>query len=111
MAVKRSAKIGVKYVIDSPLVIADLTDYNPNVFYELAIRHILKKPFIQMIKLGQKIPFDVCGWRTIPFDIDNLIQADKAKRDLAETIKSIGSDDFKVLSIDYLAVRNALKEQ
>jgi hypothetical protein len=44
----------IKQILDSDLVIADLTDYNPNVFYELAIRHITQKACIQMIKRGQK---------------------------------------------------------
>lgn len=37
----------IDYIIESPLVIADLTDSNPNVFYELAIRHIVEMPYIQ----------------------------------------------------------------
>lgn len=31
----------IQYIIDSPLVVADLTSYNPKVFYELAIRHAI----------------------------------------------------------------------
>src|SRR5687767_14258073 len=39
----------VQYLRDSALVIADLTGHNANVFYELAIRHVLRKPYIHMI--------------------------------------------------------------
>lgn len=64
---------------DSDLVIADLTDHNPNVFYELAIRHAFKKPFIHVITKGQSIPFDAYGIRAIEYDFDfesvpNLIE-------------------------------------
>lgn len=55
-------------LFNSDLVIADLTDYNPNVFYELAIRHMTEKPVIHMIKNGQKLPFDNQDNRTIYFD-------------------------------------------
>lgn len=34
----------IQRVVTDPLVIADLTERNPNVFYELAIRHALRKP-------------------------------------------------------------------
>jgi len=40
----------VDLLIDSDLVIADLSFRNPNVCYELAVRHVAKKPFIHMIK-------------------------------------------------------------
>ena len=45
----------VQNLIDSDLVIADLTFGNPNVFYELAIRHFTKKPCIHMIKSGDRM--------------------------------------------------------
>ena len=32
----------INLIMESPLVIADLTDSNPNVFYELAIRHAIR---------------------------------------------------------------------
>ena len=48
----------VTHLIESDLVIADLSGHNPNVFYELALRHALKKPFVQMIHKGEDLPFD-----------------------------------------------------
>ena len=40
----------IEELIKSPLVIADLTEGNPNVFYELAVRHAMNKPCILMKK-------------------------------------------------------------
>src|SRR5262249_2997954 len=54
------------------LVIADLTFFNPNVFYELAVRHTLRKPAIQMIRDGQKLPFDLANQQTIFFKTTSL---------------------------------------
>lgn len=62
----------INLVIESPLVIADLTGANPNVFYELAIRHATGKPYIQIIDIGSTIPFDISGVRTIRVDVRNL---------------------------------------
>ena len=84
----------IEKIIDSPLVIADLTDSNPNVFYELAIRHVVEKPYIQMIKSNQEIPFDINGMRTILFGTD-LKQADDAKKELRKHIESIKNNKFK----------------
>jgi hypothetical protein len=47
-----------------------LRDLNPNVFYELAVCHIARKPCILMIQKGQTIPFDTSHIRTIFYDID-----------------------------------------
>jgi hypothetical protein len=57
-------------VTESELVIADLTDHNPNVFYELAVRDTIDRPVIRVIKVGQRIPFDVADLRTISIDLD-----------------------------------------
>lgn len=79
----------IDLIIESPLVIADLTNHNPNVFYELAIRHATKKPLIQIMDKGEKIPFDVVGFRTIPLDIHDIAFIAKSKDQLEEQIKSI----------------------
>jgi hypothetical protein len=69
----------IQHVTDDPLVIADLTERNPNVFYELAIPHALRKPLVQLIAKGERIPFDVAGMRTIEVDIHDLDSVEAAK--------------------------------
>ena len=80
-------------IVESSLVIADLSDNNPNVFYELAIRHAIKKPYIQMVRHGQNIPFDITGLRTIFFEID-LESANNAKKELFNQVESIETGQF-----------------
>lgn len=36
----------VKRIVESELIVADLTGHNPNVFYELAIAHGYQRPVI-----------------------------------------------------------------
>jgi hypothetical protein len=71
------------------LVIADLTGSNPNVFYELAIRHAIRKPLVQIIQKDEKIPFDVAGMRTIPVDHRDLDSLQEAKTEIEKQIHSI----------------------
>ena len=52
-------------VLESDLVIADLTEHNPNVFYELAVRHASEKPVIHVIDATETIPFDIADLRAI----------------------------------------------
>ena len=84
----------INNVISSDLIIADLTDHNPNVFYELAIRHAQQKPYIQMIQEGEIIPFDVSATRTISYRINDFDDAERVKKELLSSIKKIENSDF-----------------
>jgi len=79
----------IQHIIDDPLVIADLTERNPNVFYELAIRHALRKPLVQIIRKGDQIPFDVAGTRTIPVDHQDLESAEETKQAIIRQIEAL----------------------
>ena len=58
----------IEYLLRSRLVIADLSFHNPNVFYELALRHAARMPIVQIIRVGDRIPFDIHQMRTIVID-------------------------------------------
>jgi hypothetical protein len=73
------------------LVVADLTGSNPNVFYELAVRHVRRKPFVHLIQAGAKIPFDVAPNRTIEFDFD-IEKAELAKTALEAMVMAAPDD-------------------
>ncbi len=79
----------IQRIVDDPLVIADLTEKNPNVFYELAIRHAIRKPLVQIIKKGEQIPFDVAGTRTIHVDNHDLDSVEDAKSEIIAQVKAL----------------------
>jgi hypothetical protein len=81
----------IDQLIGAALVIADLTDHNPNVFYELAVRHAFRKPVIQLIQAGQSLPFDVAGLRTIFVDHRDLDSAAACGRELRKHVEEIRS--------------------
>lgn len=58
----------IEYILRSRLVIADLSFHNPNVFYELALRHATRLPIVQIVRAGELIPFDIHQMRTIVID-------------------------------------------
>lgn len=77
----------IEHIVDAELVIADLTDKNPNVFYELAIRHATRKPLVQLINKGEVIPFDVAATRIIQFDLQSLDSVASAKEEIISQVK------------------------
>jgi len=62
----------VEHVLRSRLVIADLSFHNPNVFYELCLRHASGLPIVQIIRHRDSIPFDLQQFRTIQVDTTDI---------------------------------------
>jgi hypothetical protein len=62
----------IEYILKSKLVVADLSFHNPNVFYELALRHVCRLPTVQIIRFGDKIPFDLDQYRTVRIDTSDI---------------------------------------
>ena len=111
----------IDLLIEAPLVIADLSEHNPNVFYELGIRHTVRKPYIQFIAKGDRLPFDVAAIRSIEIDHTDLDSVDSAKKLLIKQIRAYegGADvdspvsvtlDLKSLRLDNSVAKRLLKE-
>jgi hypothetical protein len=62
----------LEYLKRSRLAIADLSYLNPNVFYEVALRHALRLPVVQVIRKADRLPFDVNQSRTLIFDTSDI---------------------------------------
>jgi nucleoside 2-deoxyribosyltransferase len=58
----------LRHLYQADVVIADLTDLNPNVFYELGVRHALRHGTVLMALRGTKPPFDVGDLRVVPYE-------------------------------------------
>lgn len=62
----------IEHIVNCRLVVADLSFHNPNVFYELALRHAMGKPTVHLIRTQDRIPFDIEQFRTIRIDTSDL---------------------------------------
>ena len=75
-------------LLNADIVIAVLTDYNANVWYELGIRHALKVGTIMIIEEGQKLPFDINQYGVIIYH-DSILGASEFLNDLKIFIEKI----------------------
>lgn len=57
----------IEKLFSASIVFADLTDSNPNVMYELGVRHTFKKPSVMVKTKGSKIPFDVNDYNVFEY--------------------------------------------
>lgn len=84
----------IDYLLKAKVVVADLTGQNPNVYYELAIRHATFKPYIHIKEEGTTVPFDIIGIRHIDYSLDLDVLPDKVK-ELSKAIMDCLRDDYK----------------
>jgi hypothetical protein len=81
----------IEHITLAPLVIADLSFHNPNVFYELALRHAVRKPIVQLIRAGERLPFDISQFRTVVIDDSDIYtlvpQLDTYRAEIASQIR------------------------
>jgi len=86
----------VNHILESDLIIADLSEHNPNAFYELGIAHASRKAVIHVCRKGFSIPFDTSHERTVFFDLSDWQEIVSARGALMRMVEFVSSPDFKV---------------
>jgi hypothetical protein len=76
----------IGHLIDDTLVIADLSEADPNVFYGLAVRHASRKPVIQIVEYGRPLPFDIDQSRIIQFDLRSQASIENCRDEMQRQI-------------------------
>lgn len=86
----------IQYILKSKLVVADLSFHNPNVFYELCLRHVTGLPTVHLTREADHIPFDIGNFRTIKLKMDSiyglLAKLDTYRAEIAQQIRQVLMD-------------------
>ncbi|MEV2250728.1 hypothetical protein AB0I94_09150 [Streptomyces sp. NPDC050147] len=85
-----------RHVVESDLVVADVSGGNPNVMYELGLRHITGKPTIHIGEAGQ-LPFDIASIRTIRYQRTRSHLAG-ARKEIESALEAGLRDGFELLT-------------
>jgi hypothetical protein len=73
----------VGYIADADVAVVDITTANPNVYYELGVRHALRDRVTVLIRRkGTGNPFNIGGMTTIEYDLDKA-GAERAREAIA----------------------------
>jgi hypothetical protein len=77
----------IEHVLGAKAAVADLTSRNPNVYYELAIRHTARLPTVLICEQGEDLPFDIAQMRTIFFSHTDLRSADRCRTEIVRHLR------------------------
>ncbi|MFL5818035.1 MAG: hypothetical protein ACJ76L_10595 [Conexibacter sp.] len=77
----------IEHVVGARAAVVDLTGANPNVYYEMAVRHTAQLPTVLICQHGEKLPFDIAQMRTIFFDHTNLKSAAECKDQITQHLR------------------------
>lgn len=91
---------------ESCVIVADLTDDNPNVYYEMGLAHALHKPVIYLAQNVDELPFDIKAYRVIHYTRDYAVMK-TAEKNLSEVARGVfdGSTIFGNPFSDHEGVR------
>src|SRR5690606_3075285 len=75
-------------IYQAGFIIADVTNKNPNVMYEVGIAHTVGRPTFLLTQATQEIPFDFRHLRRISYE-NTIAGSEKLKARLIDTIKTL----------------------
>ena len=77
----------IKRICEYPMAICDLSACNPNVFYELGIRHSKRLPVVLIKDTKTTNPFDIKDIRYIEYDAGlSIVETPNKQKELTTTI-------------------------
>lgn len=89
-------------IFDADVSVVDITSLNPNVFYELGVRHALHKYVTLVIRRNSNasVPFNINGLNILGYDLDSEDQLERDRKKIRAHIQN-GLDTLGTDSIIY----------
>lgn len=82
-------------IVKAKVLLADLTDKNANVFYELGLAHAAKKPVVFTARRVDDIPFDLRHLRVLIYETQAPNWSELLKNSLTDFLKNAAKDPEK----------------
>ncbi|MGC9327408.1 MAG: hypothetical protein ACP5I1_07220 [Candidatus Hinthialibacter sp.] len=79
----------IRRLIYDAFLISDLSGSDPIIYYELAVRHMIQKPFIQITRKGEDHPFDKNAIQSLEIQTFDREQMEHSRRELVQRIRIV----------------------
>jgi O-acetyl-ADP-ribose deacetylase (regulator of RNase III) len=92
-------------IFDADVSVVDITSLNPNVFYELGVRHALHRYGTLVIRRNSNlpIPFNINGLNILGYEIDSADQLESGRKKIRDHIqKSLDTQGIDSIIYDVL---------
>lgn len=77
----------ISHILTDDVAVVDLSTLNPNVFYELGVRHALRQCVTVLLRRkGTKTPFNLQGFKSIDYDPDEPVSLAEARAQIARYV-------------------------
>lgn len=101
----------IERLVCTDIVIVDITNDNPNVYYELGIRHCARPcTTILIYDKDTRLPFDIQPLRAIPYELEKGVisysAAETLKNNLVNRIKCVINSEHKCDSLPFVLIDN-----
>lgn len=99
-----------EYINNSKILIADITDLNPNVMYELGLAHAIAKPVILISDSTKNVPFDLRLLRILIYNTKKPSWSIDLKTKISNSIKEIIESPTDSILQAFLSIKPKLHE-
>lgn len=80
-------RLMISHIHDAEVAVVDLSTLNPNVFYELGVRHALRRSVtVLLCRKGTKTPFNISGFSHISYDPGDEADLRSASEQIAKFV-------------------------
>jgi len=99
-----------KSIRQARVIVAELSDRNPNVMYETGLAHALGKPIIMLTRNEKDVPFDLRPLRYIYYDPNNPFWGEDLSKELTKQLRNIMSSSLIGIHLAGIEVKAQLPE-
>ncbi len=103
----------VEAIVESDLVVAEISELNANVYYEVGLAHAFRKPTVLLSRSSDTIPFDLRTGRCVIYDIEEPDWGEGLRNQIAASISETRENPLRALplAISFPAARDGVVHQ